>query len=59
VKHPKAGDLVFYGNSSTDTHHVGIYVGHGKMINALRTGTKIRTDSVNVLSDKVGYYHYS
>lgn len=28
------GDLVFYGNPSTKIHHVGLYIGDGKMINA-------------------------
>lgn len=59
VNHPKPGDLAFYGSSTSNTHHVGIYVGHGKMIDALRTGTNVETDSVHVLSDLIGYYHYS
>jgi cell wall-associated NlpC family hydrolase len=59
TKHPKAGDLVFYGSSKTNTHHVGVYIGHGKMIDALRTGTDIETDSVHAVSDLLGYYHYS
>jgi cell wall-associated NlpC family hydrolase len=58
VKHPTPGDLTFYGASSRDTHHVGIYIGHGKMIDALRTGTSIRTDSVHAVTGLVGYYHY-
>ncbi|GAA1665797.1 C40 family peptidase [Fodinicola feengrottensis] len=51
-----AGDLVFFGTLS-NTHHVGLYIGGGKMINASHTGTFIRTDSLG--SDLVGYYHYS
>jgi cell wall-associated NlpC family hydrolase len=57
----RPGDLVFYGKvrkSSIKTHHVGIYIGGGKMINALRTGTTIRTDRVTVLPDLAGYYRY-
>jgi cell wall-associated NlpC family hydrolase len=50
------GDLVFYGSSTTNTHHVGIYIGGGEMIDALQTGTVVRQDSVNVSSDIVGYY---
>ena len=50
------GDLVFYGSSTTNTHHVGIYIGGGEMIDALQTGTVVREDSVSVGSDIVGYY---
>ncbi|GLW09590.1 hypothetical protein Misp01_47190 [Microtetraspora sp. NBRC 13810] len=53
------GDLVYYGKPTGDglrTHHVGIYVGDGKMINALRTGTRVRLDDVTVLRDLIGYY---
>jgi cell wall-associated NlpC family hydrolase len=57
----RPGDLVFYGKirkRTVRTHHVGIYIGGGKMINALRTGTTIRTDRVNILPDLAGYYRY-
>ncbi|WP_308249668.1 C40 family peptidase [Sphaerisporangium fuscum] len=57
----RPGDLVFYGKvrkRTLRTHHVGIYIGHGKMINALRTGTTIRTDKVTILPDLAGYYRY-
>lgn len=57
----RPGDLVFYGKirkRSVRTHHVGIYIGGGKMINALRTGTTIRTDRVTLLPDLAGYYRY-
>ena len=36
VTNPVAGDLVFFGSSTTNTDHVGIYIGNGKMINAYR-----------------------
>ncbi|MCW2542086.1 MAG: Cell wall-associated hydrolase (invasion-associated protein)-like protein [Frankiales bacterium] len=58
VKNPQPGDLVFYGGSARSIHHVGIYIGHGKMIDALRTGTYVKTDSVHLMSDLFGYYHY-
>ncbi|WP_307808068.1 C40 family peptidase [Streptomyces oryzae] len=53
--HPKRsellpGDLVFFANdltSSRSIHHVGIYVGGGKMINAPYTGAKIRYDPID------------
>ena len=47
------GDLVFY---SPDLHHVGIYIGHGEMIDAFETGTSVRTDPL--LPDIYGFYHY-
>ncbi|GAA3036487.1 C40 family peptidase [Actinokineospora globicatena] len=59
VSKPRPGDLVFYGRNKTDTHHVGIYIGGGKMIDALRTGTSVHIDKVTVLSDLVGYYRYA
>lgn len=49
------GDLVFFGTLS-NTHHVGIYIGNGLMINAFATGTFIQTNHLG--SDLVGYYHY-
>ncbi|MEU8275429.1 NlpC/P60 family protein [Microbispora bryophytorum] len=54
---PQPGDLVFYGRPGR-THHVGVYIGGGKMIDAFATGTRIRTDDVSVLDDLLGYYHY-
>ena len=39
----KAGDLVFFGNP---IHHVGIYIGGGKMINAAGVGKGVRIDDV-------------
>jgi len=38
------GDLVFFG---TPAHHVGIYIGNGKMIDAPHTGDVIRIQSLN------------
>ncbi|WP_322760573.1 C40 family peptidase [Frankia sp. Cr2] len=37
------GDLLFFG---TDLHHVGIYIGAGKMIDAPHTGTVVRLEDV-------------
>ncbi|GAA3836329.1 hypothetical protein GCM10022226_67780 [Sphaerisporangium flaviroseum] len=57
----RPGDLVFYGKirkRTVKTHHVGIFIGGGRMINALRTGTTIRTDRVTLLPDLAGYYRY-
>ncbi|MFC4950907.1 C40 family peptidase [Pseudonocardia sp. GCM10023141] len=41
------GDLVFYGVAA-DVHHVGLYLGDGKMVNATMTGQPI----------KVSYYRW-
>ncbi|MER5627170.1 NlpC/P60 family protein [Streptosporangium sp. NPDC002544] len=58
----RPGDLVFYGKIGkrrVSTHHVGVYVGQGKMINARRTGTEVRIDRVAALDDLVGYFRYA
>lgn len=52
------GDLAFFGNSTTDTEHVGIYIGNGEMINAYETGTYVQTNNVSDVSDFLGYYAY-
>ncbi|WP_051753260.1 C40 family peptidase [Streptosporangium amethystogenes] len=58
----RPGDLVFYGKigkRKVSTHHVGVYVGQGKMINARRTGTEVRIDRVAALDDLAGYFRYA
>lgn len=53
----RPGDLVFYGNSTSDTRHVAVYVGNGRIINALRTGTVIREDPIDVSRGRLpGFY---
>ena len=42
--HP--GDLVFFRSSSGAIHHVGIYIGDGRMIHAPATGKPIQTTSL-------------
>lgn len=57
----RPGDLVFYGKigkRKAKTHHVGIYVGQGRMINALKTGTEIRIDSLTAVKGFAGYFRY-
>jgi cell wall-associated NlpC family hydrolase len=49
----KPGDLAFFGPSVSGIHHVGIYVGDGRMIEASRTGTPVRYASI-YRSDMVG-----
>jgi cell wall-associated NlpC family hydrolase len=44
------GDLIFFANvlsSTSSIHHVGLYVGHGFMIDAPRTGAVIRFDPID------------
>ncbi|MGG8406660.1 NlpC/P60 family protein [Streptomyces sp. 12297] len=51
------GDLVFYGydpTSDATIHHVGIYLGAGKMINAPRPGKPVRIDPVTAMPDYAG-----
>ncbi|WP_459801255.1 C40 family peptidase [Herbidospora sp. RD11066] len=52
---PAPGDLVFFGTKKR-THHVGVYIGDGRMINAFKTGTRVRIDPVTALDDLLGYY---
>ncbi|MGW3521575.1 C40 family peptidase [Streptomyces hydrogenans] len=45
----RPGDLVFFAYNPTNDatiHHVGIYLGNGKMINAPRPGTNVRTEAL-------------
>jgi hypothetical protein len=49
MKHLKPGDLVFRGNPS---YHVGIYIGHGKVLHAPQTGKRVQIVDV-------GYFQYA
>ena len=40
------GDLVFYGYSGPSSHHVGLYVGGGQMIEAPHAGAVVRYASI-------------
>jgi cell wall-associated NlpC family hydrolase len=47
----RPGDLVFFAHNTANPmtiHHVGIYIGHGRMIDAPHTGAKVRYDDVFV-----------
>jgi hypothetical protein len=43
VSKPLPGDLVFFGNPA---HHVGLYLGDGRMLAAPHTGAVVRTQNV-------------
>jgi cell wall-associated NlpC family hydrolase len=38
------GDLVFFGRSSTEVTHVGLFLGDGQMVDAPRTGAVVRVE---------------
>lgn len=40
------GDLVFYGTSGETSHHMGLYIGGGRMIEAPYTGAFVREASI-------------
>jgi cell wall-associated NlpC family hydrolase len=42
----RPGDLVFYGSSGPSSHHMGLYVGNGQMIEAPYTGANVRYASI-------------
>ena len=42
----RPGDLVFFGSSGANSHHVGLYVGGGQMIEAPYTGANVRYASI-------------
>jgi cell wall-associated NlpC family hydrolase len=61
------GDLVFFGLSSSNTDHVGIYAGTvggvPMMYDAFTTGTNVQeqpvSDADNSSHPLIGYYHYN
>jgi gamma-D-glutamyl-L-lysine dipeptidyl-peptidase len=53
-RHLQPGDLVFFGPGARSTiHHVGIYIGHGRVLHAPHTGTRVR---ISPLSDWHDYW---
>jgi len=45
------GDLVFYGNPATKIHHVGLYIGAGKMIDAPTFGKPVGVRDIRYHGD--------
>ena len=51
----RKGDVVFFGTGSwTDIHHVGIYAGHGKLLNAPHTGSRVQVMRLRAFPDYWG-----
>ena len=53
----RRGDLVFYAYNIADPatiHHVGIYLGHGLMVDAPYTGSFVRIDSIYAFPGLIG-----
>ena len=44
----RPGDLVFFRNGSRVIHHVGMYIGEGRMIHAPQTGQPVQVVSLSV-----------
>jgi cell wall-associated NlpC family hydrolase len=54
----RRGDLVFYAYNVADPatiHHVGIYLGHGLMVDAPYTGSFVRIDSIYAFPGLIGF----
>jgi cell wall-associated NlpC family hydrolase len=49
------GDLVFYGTSVPNIHHVGLYIGSGQMIHAPNPSTVVKIASIYSMSDLLPY----
>jgi cell wall-associated NlpC family hydrolase len=53
----RPGDLVFYATDVADPvtiHHVGIYVGQGRMVDAPFTGAFVRVESIRAYPGLIG-----
>ena len=42
----RPGDLLFFGRRSGSIHHVGLYIGNGRMVHAPYSGTRVRISSI-------------
>jgi cell wall-associated NlpC family hydrolase len=42
----RPGDLVFFARNGT-VHHVGMYIGNGKMLHSPRTGSEVKISSIS------------
>ncbi|MCU1427414.1 MAG: hypothetical protein JWL83_1414 [Actinomycetia bacterium] len=54
------GDLVVFTHpNEANSHHVGIYIGAGQMIDALHTGTFVEYDPIGHATDIITYFHFT
>lgn len=49
-----AGDLVFFGADPAHVHHVGLYLGGGRLVDAPHTGALVRVEPLAVFPDLLG-----
>jgi cell wall-associated NlpC family hydrolase len=54
----RPGDLVFFSKAG-DVHHVGIYMGGGKFIQAPRTGDVVKISKLSDRNDVAGFRRYA
>ena len=51
----RRGDVVFFGRGSwTNIHHVGIYAGHGRLLNAPHAGSRVQVMRLRAFPDYWG-----
>jgi cell wall-associated NlpC family hydrolase len=51
----RPGDLVFFGSGGRSSiHHVGIYIGHGRILHAPHTGSSVRISALKSFPDYWG-----
>lgn len=51
----RPGDLVFFGpHGRSSIHHVGIYIGHGRILHAPHTGSSVRVTPLSAFPDYWG-----
>ena len=48
INAPSVGDLVFFRRGKAEVHHIGIYIGDGKMIHAPRAGDVVKIADLNI-----------
>lgn len=54
----RPGDLVFFSKGG-DVHHVGIYIGGGKFLQAPRTGDVVKISPLSARNDIAGFRRYA